>query len=283
MSDSKKKFDIKPLIYGFLSFVLGFVIFLLSICLVLRLTFFSRDFMLDSMANSGYYEMVKDELNDKLKDLGHASGLPDEFFDEFVGKLDIIDVERNYVAAFYTGESTLIDTDKFKQQLLDSINTYIEENNIDKEKANENSVLYLVDRASSIYVNAVTVSFFSVLANYIKSLDGPLTMVTIGLAVVALIIAVIIYFTNVYKHRRYRYLTYGLGAGFLSVTVIPIVIFLSGIIPKVNISTRSLYNLFVAYFNTMFMYFWIFAAVLLLLTIISFVLYRQKYLKAINH
>ncbi len=283
MSDSKKKFDIKPLIYGFLSFVLGFVLFLLSICLVLRLTFFSQDFMLDSMANSGYYEMVKDELNDKLKDLGHASGLPDEFFDEFVKKLDIIDVERNYVAAFYTGESTLIDTDKFKQQLLDSINTYIEENNIDKEKANENSVLYLVDQASSIYVNAVTVSFFSVLANYIKNLDGPLTMVTVGLTVVALIIAVIIYFTNVYKHRRYRYLTYGLGAGFLSVTVIPIVIFLSGIIPKVNISTRSLYNLFVAYFNTMFMYFWIFAAVLLLLTIISFVLYRQKYLKAISH
>ncbi len=282
MSESNRRSKVKPLIYGFLSFMLGFVLFLLSICLVLKFTFFSENFMLDSMANTGYYEMVKDELNDKLKDLGHASGLPDEFFDGFMKKVDIIDVERKYVSAFYTGESTLVDTDSFKQQMLDSVNDYIEENNIDKEKADEKNILYFVEEASSVYVKTVTVSFFSVLANYINKLQGPLTMALLGLAAAALVIAAIIFFTNSYKHRRYRYLTYGLGAGFLSVLVVPIVVFSSGIIPKVNIATRSLYNLFVGYFNSMFMYFWILAAILLFLTVLGFIVYRQKYLKAIN-
>ncbi len=283
MSDSKRKSHVKPVIYGFLSFMLGFVLFALSICLVLRFTFFSQDFMLDSMANSGYYEMVKDELGDKLKSLGHASGLPDEFFDEFVKKIDIVNVERNYVSSFYTGSSTLVDTNTFKQDMIDAINVYIEENNIDKEKANEDSILYLVDEASSIYVKTVNVSFFAVFANYINKLDTPLRMVTIGLAAAALVIAAIIYFTNQFKHRRYRYITYGLGAGFLSVIVIPIVVFSSGIIPKVNLATRSLYNLFVGYFNSMFMYFWIFAAILLFLTVICFVVYLQKYNKAVGN
>ncbi len=282
MSESNRRSKVKPLIYGFLSFMLGFVLFLLSICLVLKFTLFSENFMLDSMANTGYYEMVKDELNDKLKNLGHASGLPDEFFDDFIKDIDIIEVERNYVSAFYTGSSTLVDTDTFKQQLLASINDYVEENNIDKEKADEKNILYLVDEASSIYVKTVTVSFFSVIANYINKLQTPLSMTLVGLVVAALVIAAIIYFTNTYKHRRYRYLTYGLGAGFLSVLVVPIVVFSSGIIPKVNIATRSLYNLFVGYFNSMFMYFWILAAILLFLTVLGFIVYRQKYLKAIN-
>ncbi len=282
MSDSGKKFNIKSLIYGFLSFMLGFVLFLLSICLVLRLTFFSQDFMLDSMANTGYYEMVKDELCDKLKNLGHASGLPDEFFDDFVDDIDIVEVERNYVSAFYTDVSTLVDTDTFKQELMDAINVYIDEKNIDKEKAKEENLGYFIDEASSIYVKSVTVSFFSILANYINKLDSPLRMTEIGLGAAALIIAAIIFFTNRYVHRRYRYLTYGLGGGFLSVIVIPIVVFASGIIPKVNLTTRSLYNLFVGYFNSMFMYFWIFSAILLFLAVLCFFVYRTKYLKAIG-
>ena len=280
MSDSGKRFNFKSVVYGFLSF--GFLLFLLSVCLVLKFTFFSKDFMLESMANSGYYEMTKDELCDELQDLGHASGLPDEFFDDFVRGLDMVEIERTYISAFYTGSSELVDTDKFKQSLIDAVNVYIDENNIDNKKADENSILHFVNEASSIYVKTVKIPFFEVLAKYIKNVDTPLTVAVIGIAAAVLAVAAIIFFTNRYKHRRYRYLTYGLGAGFLSVAVVPIVVYSSGIIPKINLATRSLYNLFVGYFNSLFMYFWIFAGILLFLSVIGFVVYRQKYLKAIG-
>ena len=74
----KKGSKIRSAVYIFLSFMLAFSLFLLSICLTLRFTVFSKDFMLNSMADTGYYDMVKDEMKEKFKNVGHASGLSDE-------------------------------------------------------------------------------------------------------------------------------------------------------------------------------------------------------------
>lgn len=283
MSHSEHKFDVKPVIYGFLSFMLAFMLFLLSICLVLQFTLFSEDFMLNAMADTGYYEMVRDEMSDKLKNLGHASGLSDEFVDNFVRKLDIIEAEKKYISGFYSGGSTLVDTTEFKQDFLAAIDQYIIDNDIDKEKASEKNLSYLADSAASIYASKIKISFFAIVGNYIGKLESPLRTAEIGLSVAAVVIIAIIFFTNRFKHRRYRYICYGLSGGFLSVLVIPIVVFALGIIPKVNFKTRSLYNLFVGYLNAFFANFWIYAVILLFLSVLTFVLYRRHYLKAISH
>ena len=61
-----KKSRFKSLVYIFLSFVLSFVLFLLSVCLVLRLTVFSGDFMKSAMSGTGYYEFVSEEFSDGM-------------------------------------------------------------------------------------------------------------------------------------------------------------------------------------------------------------------------
>ena len=278
----KKKNKFRNLVYIFLSFVLSACLFLLSICLVLRVTIFSGDFMKSAMSSTGYYNVVKEEFTESLKNLGHASGLTDEFVEKFADDFDFIEIEAEYVDAFYTDESTLVNTTKFKQTMLAALDDYIEENNIDRSKASEENLGYLVDKASEIYVAHVTIPFFSVLGNYIKKLDTPLRIAEIVFGALSVGLMAIIFFTNKFVHRAYRYITYGTTGAALTVAVIPAVIGITGLVSKANIGTRSLYNLFVSYFSSFFNYFWILAGVLAFMSVVSFILFYTRYKKAIS-
>ena len=278
----KKGSRVKSAVYIFLSFMLAFSLFLLSICLTLRMTVFSNDFMMGCMADTGYYDMVKDEMADKFKSVGHASGLPDEFVDEFVEDMDLIEIEREYISSFYSGKKTLVDTMHFKQDLMAALDRYIEKNNIDRNKASEENLSYLVDHMSKVYVNMVSIPFFSVVGNYLYKLDTPLRAAEIGLGVFALVIAAIIFFTNQYMHRRFRYLCYGFTGAFLTVAVIPSVVMISGIIPKINLDDRSLYSLFIGYMTSLFNHFWIYVGILAFLSCISFAIFIVKFKKALG-
>ncbi len=271
---------LKSVLYSVLSFFLAFIIFLLSICIVLKTTVFSQDYMYNAMSSSGYYAMVKDELLGELKSLGRASGFDDEFSKNFVNSLDIQASIQDYIQSFYSGDSTLVDTTLFKQSLYAAIDRYIIDKDYDKNKISGESIDYFVSSASDIYINQISIPFFSVIANYIYKSSFYITTAIIVLGAAALIITAIIFFTNKYTHRKFRYICYGLIGGCVSTAIIPSIVLLSGKISQININTRSLYNLFVEYFNGLFMNFWIYVIITLILSALTFFFYMKYYKKA---
>ncbi len=284
MSNSKSNHSvIKSVLYSVLSFFLAVSLFFLGIACIVKFSLFSQDFMMNAMASQGYSAMIQDELKSDLKNLGHASGLTDEFVDKFVDSLDISGVEYDYVKAFYSGDNTLVDTATFKQQLYAALDQYVIDTGMDPEKVSQENVDYLVEKATSIYVNDVSIPFFSTIANYVYKYDGPLTILIAGLAVFAAIIAFLIIFTNEFVHRRYRYLCYSFTTTALSLAVIPTVVFVSGYITKIGIATRSLYNLFVSYFSSFFMYFYFASAVFAVAAIICFLVFYKRYKRITGH
>lgn len=283
MSRNRPKSKAKPVVYSCLAFILSFVLFFLSVCLVLETTVFSKDYMLNVMGTSGYYTMIEDELKSEMKSLGNASGLDEEFSEDFVNSLDIQKIELDYISAFYSGDTTLVDTTSFKQQLYTALDEYIDNKGIDRSAVSEESLSYFVDQASEQYVNQISIPFFSFIANYVYKASTPMLIITISLAVVAVVIAAIIFLTNKFKHRKFRYVCYGFTGAFIAVTLIPVIVFLSGKISQINLNTRSLYNLFVNYMNGLFMNFWIYSGILLVISLITFFLYRKYFIKASSH
>ena len=102
------------------------------------------------------------------------------------------------------------DTTLFKQSLYTAIDHYISEKKYDKSKTSGENIDYFVNSATDIYVNQISIPFFSVVANYIYKAQPLVNGLIIGLSIAALIIAAIIFLTNKYRHRRFRYLCYGL-------------------------------------------------------------------------
>ena len=278
----RKKSKLKPFLYSVMSFFLSFVLFLMSVCMVLRFTVFSKDYMLNTMDNNGYYSMVRYELQSCLTNLVYASGFEAEFAASFASNYDVKNAVETYIDSFYSGDSNLIDKTQFKQELYTAVEEYAKSKNITITDDTEENIIYFVNEASNIYADQIAIPFFSLIGKYIDDLNNSIN-ITIGILIaLTLGISAVIFFTNKYKHRRYKYLCYGLTGAALASAVLPSVVLASNIIPKINITTRSLYNLFVGYFTGIFKDFYVCTAVFAVLALITFLMYVKYYDKYRN-
>lgn len=238
---------VRHIIYGIISFVLSFVLFLLSFAIVLQSTILNPSYIMDNMNTSNYFVDKRDEIKESLVDLGYASGLDEKFFENVVDEVTIHDNTQAYLNSFYAGEEAKIDTTAFKQKFNSELDSYISKNNL--KVANDGSREYLINQAANIYAAALRIPLFATLSVYLIALKNMMPLIVGGLAVLVAILCVIIIFTNRWKHRAVRYICYSTSAAFLTVGIIPAVLLSTGYMSKINIDSRAFYNLFVLGMN----------------------------------
>ena len=238
---------VRHIIYGIISFVLSFVLFLLSFAIVLQSTILNPSYIMDNMNASNYFVDKRDEIKESLVDLGYASGLDEKFFENVVDEVTIHDNTQAYLNSFYAGEAAKIDTTAFKQKFNSELDSYISKNNL--KVANDGSREYLINQAANIYAAALRIPLFATLSVYLIALKNMMPLIIGGLAVLVAILCVIIIFTNRWKHRAVRYICYSTSAAFLTVGIIPAVLLSTGYMSKINIDSRAFYNLFVQSMN----------------------------------
>lgn len=238
---------VRHIIYGIISFVLSFVLFLLSFAIVIQSTILNPSYIMDNMNTSNYFVDKRDEIKESLVDLGYASGLDEKFFENVVDEVTIHDNTQAYLNSFYAGEEAKIDTTAFKQKFNSELDSYISKNNL--KVANGESREYLINQAANIYAAALRMPLFTTLSVYIIALKNMMPLIIGGLAVLVAILCVIIIFTNRWKHRAVRYICYSTSAAFLTVGIIPAMLLSTGYMSKINIDSRAFYNLFVQSMN----------------------------------
>lgn len=238
---------VRHIIYGIISFVLSFVLFLFSFAIVLQSTILNPSYIMDNMNASNYFVDKRDEIKESLVDLGYASGLDEKFFENVVDEVTIHDNTQAYLNSFYAGEEAKIDTTAFKQKFNSELDSYISKNNL--KVANDGSREYLINQAANIYAAALRIPLFGTLSVYLIALKNMMPLIIGGLAVLVAILCVIIIFTNRWKHRAVRYICYSTSAAFLTVGIIPAVLLSTGYMSKINIDSRAFYNLFVQSMN----------------------------------
>lgn len=238
---------VRHIIYGIISFVLSFILFLLSFAIVLQSTILNPSYIMDNMNTSNYFVDKRDEIKESLVDLGYASGLDEKFFENVVDEVTIHDNTQAYLNSFYAGEKAKIDTTAFKQKFNSELDSYISKNNL--KVANDGSREYLINQAANIYAAALRIPLFATLSVYLIALKNMMPLIVGGLAVLVAILCVIIIFTNRWKHRAVRYICYSTSAAFLTVGIIPAVLLSTGYMSKINIDSRAFYNLFVQSMN----------------------------------
>lgn len=238
---------VRHIIYGIISFVLSFVLFLLSFAIVLQSTILNPSYIMDNMNTSNYFVDKRDEIKESLVDLGYASGLDEKFFENVVDEVTIHDNTQAYLNSFYAGEEAKIDTTAFKQKFNSELDSYISKNNL--KVANDGSREYLINQAANIYAAALRIPLFATLSVYLVALKNMMPLIIGGLAVLVAILCIIIIFTNRWKHRAVRYICYSTSAAFLTVGIIPAVLLSTGYMSKINIDSRAFYNLFVQSMN----------------------------------
>lgn len=279
---AKRKSKVKPVVYTLLSFLLCIVLSALSVCIALQCTVMSRDFMLGVMGSHGYYSMIKDEMRSNLSSLGAQSGLNDEMINGLVDSMDMQSAVTEYVNALYENKTPPIKTTEFRQKLTNEIDQYIKTNNIDRSALSSSGINKLVDTAEQVYYDTIAFPESEKIAEILHDTQEPLILLIALLTGGAIILVAVIYLTNHYKHRRFRYLCYAFAGSALVIAVLPAIGLISGKIYQINILTRSLYSFVTNYVTGVLLSFFIFAAVMAVCFVLSFVMYRKNYLKALG-
>lgn len=269
---------IRHIIYGIISFVLSFVLFLLSFAVMLQSTILNPSYIMDNMNTSNYFVDKRDEIKKSLVDLGYASGLDESFFENVVDEVTIHDNTQAYLNSFYAGEEAKIDTTAFKQKFNSELDSYISKNDI--KVVNGASREYLINQAANIYAAALRIPLFATLSTYLIALKNMMPLIIGGLVVFAAILCVIIIFTNRWKHRAVRYICYATSAAFLTVGIIPAVFLSTGYMSKINIDSRAFYNLFVQSMNSILIALAICSVIFLIISIGLFFLHKSMRRKA---
>lgn len=264
---------VRHIIYGIISFVLSFVLFLLSFAIVLQSTILNPSYIMDNMNASNYFVDKRDEIKESLVDLGYASGLDEKFFENVVDEVTIHDNTQAYLNSFYAGEKAKIDTTAFKQKFNSELDSYISKNNL--KVANDGSREYLINQAANIYAAALRIPLFATLSVYLIALKNMMPLIIGGLAVLVAILCVIIIFTNSWKHRAVRYICYSTSAAFLTVGIIPAVLLSTGYMSKINIDSRAFYNLFVLGMNNILIAVAICSAIFFIISVGLFFLHKS--------
>lgn len=264
---------VRHIIYGIISFVLSFVLFLLSFAIVLQSTILNPSYIMDNMNASNYFVDKRDEIKESLVNLGYASGLDEKFFENVVDEVTIHDNTQAYLNSFYAGEEAKIDTTAFKQKFNSELDSYISKNNL--KVANDGSREYLINQAANIYAAALRIPLFATLSAYLIALKNMMPLIIGGLAVLVAILCVIIIFTNRWKHRAVRYICYSTSAAFLTVGIIPAVLLSTGYMSKINIDSRAFYNLFVQSMNNILIAVAICSAIFFIVSIGLFFLHKS--------
>ncbi|RGH90401.1 hypothetical protein DW745_00735 [Ruminococcus sp. AM28-29LB] len=264
---------VRHIIYGIISFVLSFVLFLLSFAIVLQSTILNPSYIMDNMNTSNYFVDKRDEIKESLVDLGYASGLDEKFFENVVDEVTIHDNTQAYLNSFYAGEEAKIDTTAFKQKFNSELDSYISKNNL--KVANDGSREYLINQAANIYAAALRIPLFATLSVYLIALKNMMPLIIGGLAVLVAILCVIIIFTNRWKHRAVRYICYSTSAAFLTVGIIPAVLLSTGYMSKINIDSRAFYNLFVLGMNNILIAVAICSAIFFIISVGLFFLHKS--------
>ena len=235
------------------------LVFFLAICIVgssmtalIRFTAFNPAFMTDSLNESRYYADLCDEVKDELVYIGDASGLDREFFDEFVDELMVREDVQSYVDAFYSGKKLEVDTSNFEKQLRSAIEAYEIGKGINTEKVNQDSVDYFVKEAAKVYSGRIRVSYLSILQDRVRRNTPKYTILMLVLAAIAVGIILLMLFTERWKHKAVRRIYYSFTAAGLVMLLIPIAVFASGLIDKINFVRLSAKEMYVTLLNTFF-------------------------------
>lgn len=186
-----------------LSYIMKFIqsisFFLLSLSLILILTVFNEDYVLDLLNNHNYYQELYDNTLEEVSYYLEQSGLNEEVLNNVISvkslKKEIITTIDN----LYTNQKITVNTEEFQNNLTTNINNYIKDNNIRVD--NKDTVNILTKKLVNIYEEEVSYNntFEKVRPIFIKTYK--LTKIVLYLSI---IMSIITYLINryVFKDRN---------------------------------------------------------------------------------
>ena len=235
-----------------LSLTLAFVLSMLMLCISVLfgayVSVFNEDVILTQLNKSGYYQKVRDTIEDNLVSDLLPTGLPWEKILTNVVTLErvYIDAKQNIEAALHEKTSTLKEAE-IEATIQHNMDVYIRDNKVERSEEVNKGSKELSATLTKEYIRLLQFPFVNYFIKY-KGIYEKLMILTVPILLILMAVIVITLLKmQFFKHRALRYIAYSCTATAIMLLLIPTYLLSSSIYRNIHIAPLYFYNFIVSY------------------------------------
>lgn len=234
-----------------LAFIGSLLLFAAGALLCVRLTLFNQNFMIQQMHQAKYIETIRKDVTESIQDVGRGSNIPPEVLSDVVTEeLVTINVE-NYIRGIYQNiPFQLQGEDQIKENILKNVEQYAQEKNISIDETTEKNLTNLAETAAKNFSAYIEIPYLMSYGQKVRAFESSLNVIMFVVGAAFLLIFAGLQLMIKMTHQRVRWssITF-FGAGLMLATL-PTIIYFSGVIQRLGITSEGLYRFVTSYVTT---------------------------------
>ncbi|MGX7243542.1 hypothetical protein ACWOC1_01685 [Enterococcus quebecensis] len=242
----------------FIAFLSSVFLFAFLILLTLRLTLFSEGYMAKQAAKANYYSELTSEINEQVENSALGSNIPEGVLKQSISQESVkTDVNAYFEAMYNTGSKYSISNEQDIQEAVSKdITTYMKEKNIQATPESEQAVKGLSENAVKIYKGYIELPFLVSYGRKVMNYKSKLILFMGICGVLWGLLSISLYSSlRGYLHRLLRYWAYiCIGSGLMMI-VAPAIILLQGVLKRLGIQSKAMYDFIQTYLSS---FLWLF-------------------------
>ncbi|OJG47087.1 hypothetical protein RV04_GL000334 [Enterococcus hermanniensis] len=240
------------------------------------MTLFNQDFMIRQVHTTNYTATVRKDLTDSIQDVGRGSNIPPDVLADVVSEKTIATNVDNYIRSIYNEVPFKIQgEDQLKEKILTNVHQYAQQKNITVDDTTQTNIENLATNAAKNYSSFIEIPYLLSYGQKVMAFQSALTLILIIMSVAFLFVFIGLILMVRMRHQRVRWGSMPiLGAG-LMLVVLPAIIYFSGVINHLGISSEGLYR-FVTRYITAFDLTFVFAGAILIVLASIMILVSER-------
>ena len=234
-----------------LAFIGSLLLFATCALVCIRMTLFNQKFMIQQIHQAGYIETIRNYVTESIQDLGRGSNIPPKVLADVVSEKMVATNVENYVRGIYQEVPfELQGEDQIKENILTSTARYAEQKNIPIDEETQKNVENLANSATKNFSAFIEIPYLLSYGQKVMAFKSSLSLIMFVVAAGFLLIFLGLLLMIKLKHQRVRWSSIiFLGAG-LMLVVLPPIIYFSGVIKRLGITSEGLYRFVTTYVTT---------------------------------
>lgn len=234
-----------------LAFVGSLLLFAIGALLCIRLTLFNQNFMLMQIHQAKYIETIRKDVTESIQDVGRGSNIPPEVLSDVVSEKLVTTNVENYIRGIYQDVPfQLQGEEQIKENILNNVQQYAQQKNIPIDEATQKNLTNLADTATKNFSAYIEIPYLMSYGQKVMAFESSLNVILFVVGTAFLLIFAGLLLMIKMKHQKVRWssITF-LGAGLMLVTL-PTIIYFSGVIQRLGITSEGLYRFVTSYVTT---------------------------------
>ena len=263
-----------------LSFLLCLFLTVLSLLSLLECTLLSPGFLKKQVDKSAYTAHVIEDMEDIFVSYGISSDFDEAFFTSVLTEEEVRADIYAEIDRLYAADTAGADYDAFESQLYDKLTANVKERNLEITESVDQALHYLAQMCAETYREGVGLPFASYAASALAAAKTPLLICIAARAGLSLFFVGIL-FSLPKKNCFFRYTLYAFTGSAVTLTVLALVVLLSGKIEKIGLTGKALYYLVTSYATQTVMLLFVAVGILLAAVLILALLYGFSVKRAV--